>query len=538
MRIFFAAIIAVYALLFLVQPHLGPTDDFVFLRTLQVGKPLLYFSSDFPYYDTWALGRFGLLSSLEYNLFWFFSDAPPAFWYFLYHAIQFAIFIYLFLKLLRAISQNKLLNYLIVFLLILLPGFVLAWFRLQLPERNVIFFFTAFLLSYLLYHNERKTTYLALSILLANVAIYYKEISFAAVAAFSCIELFTLWKVHDIKTKLLNVALLASSFIYLGLYYIFVFSRSSLLYLPQGASNSLLSFVKNIANYAFSSDPFLILIVFPLALWRLYKILIKKSPLTPFYDALLAGAVGYAVIPMLLNLYGPYYLIPAYIFAIPAILHFAKGYSPRSLPPFFKVAGALTAFLLVFNTIPSGIHQLTYNKYLPYNFNTTLDFLVQDLRARESKNQKGKPSIFLAGVDRGAGRGTYFILADYLHHRGIEDNEYDMKSAMAAAEPFSPVTKIQPPFTVFKAGPAEEPRQGDYLIVTPQATRDISEEYLLSLRKKYTLVFQTSSPFALPDLNLKTIVKQYLLKKSANGNTIIKDENLLQLPDYYLFIKT
>ena len=237
---------------------------------------------------------------------------------------------------------------------------------------------------------------------------------------------------------------------------------------------------------------------------------------------------------MLLNLYGPYYLIPAYIFAVPAILHFAKGYSPRSLPLFFKIAGSLTALLLILNTLPSGIHQLTYNKYLAVNFNKTLDFLTHDITARASE-YKTKPSIFLAGVDREAGRGTYFVLAEYLNYRGVKDSAYDMKSTSAATEPFSSVTKIQPPFTAFKPGPAENPRQNDYLIVTPQATRDVSGEYLSSLRKEYTPVFQTSSPFAFPDLNLKTFIKYYLLKNS--GDALVKNENLLNLPDYYIFVK-
>ena len=39
---------ATYALLILAKPNLGITNDVMFLRTLQAGKPVLLYSPDFP----------------------------------------------------------------------------------------------------------------------------------------------------------------------------------------------------------------------------------------------------------------------------------------------------------------------------------------------------------------------------------------------------------------------------------------------------------------------------------------------------------
>ena len=167
-----------YALLFLINPHLGPNDDFVFLRTLQSGKPLIYASDNFPYYDWKELGRFQPLVSMEYNFIGLFSRSPSPFWYYFIHAIQFLIFIFLFIKLLSFITQKKSILYGATTLLILLPAFTFTWFRLQLPERNILFLFTAFLLCYFLYSQKQKTWYLILAGVIANLAIYYKEINF------------------------------------------------------------------------------------------------------------------------------------------------------------------------------------------------------------------------------------------------------------------------------------------------------------------------------------------------------------------------
>src|SRR3989338_2366574 len=79
--------ITAFALLMLVKPNLAPTDDFILLRTLQSGRPLLFYlySPDFRYGDVTNIGRFIILGQMEYNFFGFFSKSPSPFWYFLFH---------------------------------------------------------------------------------------------------------------------------------------------------------------------------------------------------------------------------------------------------------------------------------------------------------------------------------------------------------------------------------------------------------------------------------------------------------------------
>ena len=48
-------IVAVYSAIFLVSPLLGPTDDFVFLKTLQINKSLFTIRQIFPTTTRWQL---------------------------------------------------------------------------------------------------------------------------------------------------------------------------------------------------------------------------------------------------------------------------------------------------------------------------------------------------------------------------------------------------------------------------------------------------------------------------------------------------
>ncbi|MCX6702326.1 MAG: hypothetical protein NTW60_00415, partial [Candidatus Wolfebacteria bacterium] len=78
-------------------------------------------------------------------------------------------------------------------------------------------------------------------------------------------------------------------------------------------------------------------------------------------------------------------------------------------------------------------------------------------------------------------------------------------------------------------------KSGDYFIVPPQAaTKNISREYLDSLKKDYDLIFETRSGFAFPNMNLKILVKNLI---AGNDNGLVKNKNTSQSLDYYVFIK-
>ncbi len=535
-QIFFVVFVATYALILIINPQLGPTDDYVFLRTLQSDKPLLYYSQSFPYYDARSMGRFIPLAGIEmeYNLVALFSHSP--FWYFFYHAVQFILLAILFIKLLNKFTSNKLLIYGAPILLFLTPGFTISWFRLQLSERNVIFYFTIFLLCYLYYFQQQRIWYFIAGLISANFAIYHKETAFIAIGAFAFSHLILSWKDFNRKIKIFDGLLLLSSFIYIAIYYFYAYLHlGSNLYLNTLYSPFLV-FVKNFLNYGFFSDPLLILLLLPMTVWRMYKIFIKHQESQPIYDSMLLAASMYVAAFFVLNMYSPYYLLPAYIFVLPPLFYFLSQAKQKIL--FWKIAGVITGFLLIFNVLPSGIHYLTYYKYLSVNFNKTTSFLIQDIN---SKHPDKRANIFFDGVNRNTGRATYFVLAEFLQFEGFSHYRFDLKSDVETKNASSLITKIPTPFTVFQTDKTDKIVSGDYLIVSPQNTRkDIDKKYLQSFDKDYQLVFQAKSQLAFPNLNLKTLIKYFLSKKlsqSQKAGGVVVNENLMDLPDYYVFVK-
>lgn len=329
----FYLFIVLYALLFLVNPQLGPNDDFVFLRTLQSGKPLIYASDSFPYYDWKGLGRFQPLVSMEYNIIGLFSKSPKPFWYYFIHFVEFIVFAIIFVKLLYKITQNKLAAYGSSVLLFLLPGFTFSWFRLQLPERNVLFLFAAFLFCLFAYQKEKRVSYLILAGLIANIAIYYKEIASIIIGVFAFAHLIFSRKTQDKKIKNLNYFLILSSITYLLVYYFYIYKHAAAFFLFKKENliyGSALVYLKNIFNYGFFSDPILVLLLFPLMFLRIYEIFIKHKEPKPLYDSMLFASSTYVFIYFVLKLYNPYYLLPAYAFAIPALIYFLHKKNSKS----------------------------------------------------------------------------------------------------------------------------------------------------------------------------------------------------------------
>src|SRR3989338_6967751 len=127
-KIIFVVFVAAYASLILIKPSIGPENDHMFLRTLQVGKPLFYYNSGFLYFNPIKDGRFMPLGTIEYNLVGFFSKSPSPFWYFFIHAFEYILFAVLLVKILSKFISNKFLIYITPVLFSLTSGMTLSWF--------------------------------------------------------------------------------------------------------------------------------------------------------------------------------------------------------------------------------------------------------------------------------------------------------------------------------------------------------------------------------------------------------------------------
>ncbi len=553
----FAALTFTYIVIMLLGPQLGPSDEYHFLPTLQQGKPFPLYDSDFPYYNVFELGRFSPLGGQEYNLVWPFTRMPVG--YFILNAVELAAVLLIFSWLMRQYVPKRIFMYVAGLLLLLTPGFTLAFFKLLFVEKGLVLLLSGFLALYISAQKHGNVALAGLALLVANLAIYYKETGFVAVGGLAAAHLLLAWRSATSRQRVLDMLLILSAVIYLAIYLFYIVPhRGEFTYDTNLIGNKVLVFAKNAVNYALFSDPIPILLLLPLALRRAYIIFVRREVAHPVLDPMIFAGVGYVAVFFVLNMYSPYYFLPVYVLALPPFFHFlSKGQLQGAG---WKALYAAVALVMLVNAVPLALHYLSYNKYLPVNFNRTLDFLVSDIE-RRSENRRIR--IFFDGVDRDGGRGVYFIVGEYLKHKGLSIRRFDLASDapaegrapfisrpspfdrpedLAAVDSAHGYRNPQFPFAVFQPGSPAQMQPGDYLIVSPHSTKGYDSRYVEQLRsdRNYTLMFHTESPFAIPRFDLKTWVKYFLVSRltsSQKSGGVIVNENLWSWPDYYVFAR-
>jgi len=547
----FVIFIAGYSILMLAWTNLAPTDDYVFIHTLQIGNPYLYYTVPPPGYDNLTkMGRLAILGDIEYNLPVFFSKSPAAFWYYLIHVFQYLIVMILLVKILKKFTSNKFLIYATPILLSLFPGIAIAFFRTHMAEKNLLFYYTIFLYFYLKYLEKPKLYYLILGVISAGIAINIKENAFIAVGAFAFFHLVLSWLKNRSNSnkslhqenglKIFDSLVLLGCLTYLSVYYFAVYrhiERGAFLY-GQVPYNHVLVFIKLLLNYGLFSDPILILIALPFTAWRVIQFLRHKIELHPVYDSMLLAGSMFIMGYLALNMFAPNYLLPAYVFILPPLIYFFNQKEARTI--FWKVVAGIAGIALVFNVFPTGIHIITYFKYLSYNFNKTLDFIVKDVN---SNHPNQRANMFIDALDPNGGTPEYYIFTEFLQYKGLSWTRFDFKSDTKADDSVprqvnNYVSRM--PFTFYQENKAYKIIKGDYLIITPDSVaKNITPAYIESLGKDYDLVFQTKSPLAFPNINLKTLAKYILasrLTQKQKEEGLMVNENLIESPNYYVFV--
>ena len=323
--LYFFLFAGVYLCLLILAANFSVVDDHLLTRTTLVGK----FIPPFILPNT---GRFYPLNGYEYNLVSLISDSPTA--YYLFNAAELVIVLFALYKILvPAVFTEKQRGYAYLLMsgLLLLPGFATAWFRLFVPERNQLVFFLIFLASYLSFFKTGRWTSALLALVSANVALYYKEPGFLMLGAFVAFHLLLGWKETGTRQKALGAALLLSAVAFLGAYFFLVFAhRGGQLY-GSAPGSPILFFAKNVFNFLLN-DPFLILVLPTLIVYRVFAFFSRPAERLPLYDASLIAAFVYVLVFFKLNMsFAHYYLLPAYAFGIfgMAFFLFNQGYLKR-----------------------------------------------------------------------------------------------------------------------------------------------------------------------------------------------------------------
>ncbi len=527
-----AAFLFAYLFLMVVFADFGPTDDVAFMKTIMRDVPLMAWGP-----ESVALGRLAPFGGQPFNLLVLFGLPKSADAMFAISALQFAFTMMLLVAVLRGITPRIGLIAAVMIAFLLLPGSTISWFRLSVGERDMVFYLSIFVFSYLRFLRNGKLGFMALALLAGNAVIYCKEPMFLAIGAFAFTHLAAIWKGGSAQQRTLDALLIVSAIAFIVLYYFLVYVyRGPHLYSDTNF-NALIVFVKNLANFGFFSDPVIVLVLWPFTAWRLVRLLRTRGIDYSVHDSLLLAGTTYSGSYLLLNMYQPYYLLPAYVCAIPALAyHFVHGALNGRV---WKWCVASVAVVMLLNTLPAGIHYLSRNKYLAVNYNDTVDFLVRDIRARHST---GPARIFLEGVDPREGLGSYYILGEFLKHRGLPRAEFDLAANGEAACRSCPIATswdMSDAYTVYSQDKPIEVKTGDYLVITADANMQVDEPYLYSLEQDYQLLFRTTSSLSVPLVTAKTALK-HLLLTASNGNIdreLIVGRNLRLDPDYFVYVR-
>ena len=524
-----------YAFLIAYSPQLQVIDDHGLLNTLMVGGYFDGYLSE----NLFKIGRFYPLNMQEFNLISYLFGVHDVKYFYYLIAIEFCLVPLLFLLIFREAGINKKYLILTFIMLALTPGFVTGFFRMHIGERSVLLFITLFLYCFLSFHKEHKLIYAVFGIFFANVALYYKEPVFLLLGSFAFFHLLFSWNQLNLKQKIFDLLLILSSLTFLIVYFTLVFRHIGDHIYGLTTINPILVMAKNIFNGSLG-DPLIVFVLIPLFFWRIYLIVNKMSNVNPLFDSLLFSSVIYVLVFVKLNMYAYHYLLPVYIFAIPAILYFFINemlYKRKA----FRLFASLAFLVTVFSSLPTSIHLISYYKNVPHNFQKTLTFLVGYIEKESSSGKK--VTLFIDGVNKGSGVEVYISFIKYLEFRQIDTSKFKIKATEVddGLIAFAQVDN-KSPYEVFSQSRPSQIHKGDLLIISPYSNRyvGLNKDEIKVMLDKYDVIFHADSFMEVPDLGVKSILKYCFMRAtfSSKNDKAMISQNVFQLPlDFYVLKK-
>lgn len=394
---------------------LSPIDDHQFIRSIFQGKP-------FGAYILPDLGRFIPLTSQEYVLASLAFKPSPN----LFHVIAgFKTFLcgLLLLFAIRLIGVGPRASGMLWVTVVLSVGFANASTRLQIGEINALILLLIFICCALILESNRSqkntsSPVIAWVGLLAFVlALFYKELIFAFGLIFASSELIRTHRSHQARPQRQIWLLLILSLSYLVTYGFWRLSQAGGSYSNFHAASRW----DVLCLYA-NNDPFIVFVILPLTLVRVFLITKTASKHT-LSDSFLLATSGYLAAYCVLSIYNTYYLLPAYGFAVCGVagLLASNSIARRYRPMLFVVI-----FLGWINTLPTALSDFQSLRSIANNHFRFVNFLSQWLHENPLAN--GAPrNLVLAGVSAGNGVEIMISLRTFLDSLSPTGTAFDVK---------------------------------------------------------------------------------------------------------------
>lgn len=456
---------------------LGPIDDHQFARTLFQGK-------SFGVYIIPELGRFFPLLAQEYVFVSKIINATP----FLFYTIG-AIKVFLAgLLLLVCLRQTRTGNLAIVgawSVVIFSIAFGNAATRLQIGELNVLILVLIFIYSILFLEDKESSNLgkhrflLTVGLLAMSISFFYKELSFVFALIFAIVEIARKYRQGEspIPVHLWILLAVASSYLsFYGLWRVFYVTGSY-------ASFSSLS-VLELACYYAENDPFIVFVVVPLAIFRLFYCIRNAAEQTVF-DSMLFTAIAYFTCYLVLGMFTNYYLLPAYGFA-------ACGIAGILRLKFVRIAQSLILLLIcVFavNNLPVTISDMQTLKMTANNHYRFVKAASEWINSHPLADATDRRTLVLVGVSAGTGVEIFESLKQFLILFGTPESAFSIRPT----EP-SDNKKISD-FYGLRAEEGYKPVKGDLLIFNPYTLKQV---YPPLQSPSYQEVHRSESTWAVP----------------------------------------
>ena len=354
---------------------------------------------------------------------------------------------------------------------------------------------------------------------------YYKESAFAFLCAFGFIHLCCMHKGKKsckIQTKIFDYGLIVGAIIWFAVYMVVVLiQKGESGFYGKSPYNALLVFAKALFTNI-CSEPFLYGITFGGFLYRIYAVLLKKSPLNPLFDASIWGSAILLLEYAILRIVSYHYVLPAYIFGLVVI---GAGFLLWWRDKWAKTLFILCGIMFVGNTCFTWVYLWAHYKFVPQNFQATLAFVSDDT------HKHPQTRIYLESVDRVSNVEVYHSFGKWLEHYGARD--FDLLSSDEVDERFHAFAK-EGERSVFKSMEAMPKQSGDIVILTPYASQYITKE---AISKKYELLFSAEYGYNVPPLGLKAFLKSALLYLGILKGDMILSHNAYGLPLHFYVLR-
>ena len=537
-RVLIAAIVLAMTGLILYRPAFGIIDDHLIVAHQDRGH------FGVPVCVNPDSRRFFPMDGQEY---WLISGLGPltAFKAYVFNAVQFCLFATILWFYLRKDLSPGWTVFAIV-ALVMSSASMMAWLRLLVPERGVLFFIVIALFCIDRFNSRWSIWYAIVSICSIGLALFYKEPVFLMTGTYAVLKLIGLYMDRDtgvqryVATGIFCLSILFA--VIAGSYFLLFSHTGSVSYAAQ---RRFMPTVQNavfvVRHNAVIAHPLVFFILIPLTFARVIRTVIDRDIKVITAEPELFAASAYVFAILVLNLPPtPYYLLPVYAFgirpiwnlvrrticrsvAIPTIIAavavallcmcFPMGIVVRALderigramlagivlvilasvlyvrwPKASRQVSICVGLLLLFvNTIPDSLNVAWQWKGQPVAFQEAIRTTANLIRARPAESRS---NVFVVGAPRVVYVEAYTSVGRYLEDE-LAGTPFDLFSELPPEPRF--VADPAGTWSVERTSDAAIPRTGDILIKIPDASMtspEITQNASLISQSKTATMFK------------------------------------------------